>query len=184
MLGTNGARRRAGWVLRGARLAGLAATTGGAAPHPPARSPRTPAATPPGQCGLAGLAGTPTPVSGGVAAASPHAAGELTTPDAVISAKMVPFRDVAEMQQQNKTLLRAVRRMADEHEAELHEKESAADAQVRAALAEVEEMREASRRQQHAEQHHASRTLREHEHEHSPPNGVAPFLAVLSSSCC
>ncbi|KAL3927413.1 MAG: hypothetical protein SGPRY_002835, partial [Prymnesium sp.] len=68
----------------------------------------------------------------------------------VISAKLVDFRDIAGLQQQNMRLLQAMRKLGEEHEREIAAKEEATDSTVSLALKEVEELRAACKRQEEA----------------------------------
>lgn len=70
------------------------------------------------------------------------------TPQDVIERHLVPFRDIAELTTKNAQLLRTVRALSEAHEAEIAQKESEQDTAVSAALAEVETLRQTSRRQQ------------------------------------
>ena len=99
----------------------------------------TPRATP--SSGSAWLAAAPTVGSPGFGlspAATPArgnargggAAAAADTPAGVITAHLISFADVAQLQQQNAQLLRTLRALGDEHEAALREKEHLTD-QVR-----------------------------------------------------
>jgi len=124
--------------------------------------PPTPASgVPPPLFGMGGAGSPATPLAPapfGGAAVEAEAPADLATPGGVISARLVPFRDVAEMQQRNAELLRAMRRLGDAHETALREKEQAASTAVAAAMAEVEELRATAAKQQQARHRAAGRT--------------------------
>ena len=90
-----------------------------------------------------GLGGGASP-AGAMTAAG---AGGALTVDGVISSNLVAYKDVGELQTQNQRLLRALRQLGDDHERALSEKDEAADAQVAAALQEVDGLRQGAQRQ-------------------------------------
>ena len=93
-----------------------------------------------------GLSPAATPARGN-ARGGDGAAAAADSPAGVISAHLISFGDVAQLQGQNAQLLRTLRALGDEHEAALREKESLTDQAVAAALGEVASLREASEAQ-------------------------------------
>ena len=79
-----------------------------------------------------GLSPAATPARGN-ARGGGGAAAAADSPAGVISAHLISFADVAQLQGQNAQLLRTLRALGDEHEAALREKEYLTD-QVRAPL--------------------------------------------------
>ena len=78
-----------------------------------------------------GLSPAATPARGNARGGGAAAAAD--SPAGVISAHLISFADVAQLQGQNAQLLRTLRALGDEHEAALREKEYLTD-QVRAPL--------------------------------------------------
>jgi hypothetical protein len=93
--------------------------------------------------------------------------GAADTPAGVITAHLISFSDVAQLQGQNAQLLRTLRALGDEHEAALREKEQLTD-QVRAPLrglrAHTQREREREREAPHARTRAHART---HTHAHT-----------------
>ena len=105
----------------------------------------------------------------------------LRTPDDVIAAHLVPFRDIAEMQQKNAQLVRTVRALSQAHEAEIAQKENESETAIANALAEVASLREASARQQASlEQLTTQRDL--YKSLKSPPRGGGGSALVSASA--
>ena len=101
--------------------------------------------------------GAPSPgFGGGRASGGSSTAGgagpsdAMRTPDDVLAAHLVPFRDIEEMQQKNAQLVRTVRALTQAHEADVEQREQANEGAVAAALEEVTALREASAKQQSA----------------------------------
>lgn len=128
---------------------------------------------------------TPSGTGGALAALATPARSTLSrpdTPDGVISANLVDFKDVAELQQQNSRLLRAIRRLGEDHEAEVAAKENAAETAVQAALAEVSQLREAAARQEAAvSQLVAQRDLYRSLHENTSQGEAQPSSAYAAT---
>lgn len=97
-----------------------------------------------GAKGVVGAAASPSFGLARSSAASPTAA---LVPQ---SESLVPFSSITEMQQKNQQLLRTLRKVGEDHEKELREKDRHAEQQVAAALAELANLRDTSRRQQEA----------------------------------
>jgi hypothetical protein len=59
----------------------------------------------------------------------------MRTPDDVVAAHLVPFKDIADLQQKNAQLVRTVRALTQAHEAEMAQKSEETESTVSAALA-------------------------------------------------
>ena len=75
-------------------------------------------------------------------------APDLNTAEGVLSAKLVPFKDISELQERNASLMRAMRQLTAEHEVELERQRAENEQALASALVEVQKLAEVSQQQQ------------------------------------